>query len=127
MEHTDVEELKGLNLLGVQFALCECSKWLFYLRYDSGSIYRPSSRDFELALQEVKEVEAARLQAIWMHSGREFWVSGFLFFPVAGAIWYLKPNLSARYWEEDDAAEAEEAMEDELHPDHRVTSGAHRV
>ena len=79
MEHTDVEELKGLNLLGVQFALCECSKWLFYLRYDSGSIYRPSSRDFELALQEVKEVEAARLQAIWMHTGREFSFSGFLF------------------------------------------------
>lgn len=30
--HTVVEELRGLNLLGIQFALCEASKWLFYLR-----------------------------------------------------------------------------------------------
>ena len=30
--HTVVEELRGLNLLGIQRALCEASKWLFYLR-----------------------------------------------------------------------------------------------
>ena len=30
--NTVVEELRGLNLLGIQFALCEASKWLFYLR-----------------------------------------------------------------------------------------------
>ncbi len=35
---TDVPELKSLNLLGVQFALCEASKYFFYLRYESGPI-----------------------------------------------------------------------------------------
>ena len=52
---------------GVQFALCEASKWLFYIRYESGSIYHPSSRDFELAMLEVKHAEAVRLQAIWIY------------------------------------------------------------
>ena len=55
-------------------------------------MYRPSSRDFELTFQEVKEAEAVRLQAIWL------------------------------YWERDDAPEADEAVEDELHPDHRPLS-----
>ena len=76
-----------------RFALCEASKWLFYLRYDSGAIYRPSTRDFELAFLEVQAAEATRLQAIWM------------------------------YWERDDAPpDADEAAEDELHPDHRPPS-----
>ena len=65
--NTSVLELKELNLLGVQFALCEASKYFFYLRYESGSIYKPASREFQLALQEVSEAEAKRLRAIWQY------------------------------------------------------------
>ena len=65
--NTDVVELKHLNLLGVQFALCEASKYFFFLRYESGSIYRPSTRDIEVALQGVVTTEAARLGAIWKY------------------------------------------------------------
>ena len=36
-QHATNEDLRSLNLLGVQFALCECSKHWFYLRYESGS------------------------------------------------------------------------------------------
>ena len=53
-----------LNLLGVQFALCEPSKY-FYLPYESGAIYKTASRDFHLAVQEVSEAEARRLRSIW--------------------------------------------------------------
>ena len=63
--NTQVAELKGLNLLGVQFALCESSKYFFYLRYESGHLYKPSSRDFSLMLQEVAEADAQRLRSIW--------------------------------------------------------------
>ena len=40
---------------------------LFYLRYESGSIYRPSTRDIEVALQGVVTTEAARLRSIWSY------------------------------------------------------------
>ena len=76
-----------------RFALCEASKYMFFLRYSSGHIYKPSSRMFELVLQEVKEADAARLRAMWL------------------------------YWEQDDtsgADAADVALEDELHPDHRI-------
>ena len=77
-----------------RFALCEASKYMFFLRYSSGHIYKPSSRMFDLVLQEVKEADAARLRAMWL------------------------------YWEHDEttgAADAEDAApEDELHPDHRI-------
>ena len=53
--------------MGVQFALCEASKYFFYLRYESGSIYKPSSREFHLALQDVADAEAKRLRAIWQY------------------------------------------------------------
>ena len=89
---TEVAELKSLNLLGTQFALCEASKYFFYLRYEAGQLYQPSSRDFELALQEVKVAEARRLQAIWL------------------------------YWEMDDAPDAVESVEDGLDPDHMLQS-----
>ena len=56
---TDVAELKKLNLLGVQFALCEASKYFFYLRYKSGPIYKPSSRNFDFTLQEVSGPEVS--------------------------------------------------------------------
>ena len=75
----------------VQFALCECSKYFFYLRYESGPLYRPASRDFELILKEFSSQEAERLAAIW------------------------------EYWEKDSESEGEAAVvEDELHPDHIV-------
>ena len=67
MAKTEVPELKTLNLLGVQFALCEASKYIFYLRYEAGQLYAPSSRDFELALQEVSEAEKERLRGIWAY------------------------------------------------------------
>ncbi len=65
-QHTTVQALKDLNLLGVQFAICEASKYLFYLQYESGSIYRPSTRDFELQLAEPSESDLNRLAAIWV-------------------------------------------------------------
>ena len=61
---------------------------MFYLRYGCGSLYRASSRDFEVSFNPWNEADATRLQAIWV------------------------------YWEQDDAAQ-DEAMEDDLHPDHR--------
>ena len=64
---TEVAELKSLNLLGTQFALCEASKYFFYLRYESGHLYKPSSRDFDLALQAVSEAERERLRGIWAY------------------------------------------------------------
>ena len=77
-----------------RFALCEASKYVFFLRYSSGHIYKPaSSRMFDLVLQEVKEADAARLRAMWL------------------------------YWEQDDSTgndAADVAPEDELHPDHRI-------
>ncbi len=71
---------------------CEASKYLFYLRYESGPIYKPSSREFDLLLQVVSEPERARLRAIWA------------------------------YWEEEEkiGGDSAEAAEDELHPDHRI-------
>ena len=65
--NTSVDELKGLNLLGVQFALCEASKYFFYLRYESGSIYKPASRELHLVLQDVSDAEAKRLRVIWQY------------------------------------------------------------
>ena len=38
VKRVDSEDLRNLNLLGVQFALCECSKYWFYLRYESGPL-----------------------------------------------------------------------------------------
>ena len=64
---TKVPELKTLNLLGVQFALCEASKYFFYLRYEAGQLYKPSSRDFQLALQVVLEAERERIRTIWAY------------------------------------------------------------
>ena len=57
---TDVPELKSLNLLGVQFALCEASKFFFYLCYESSQI-------FDLTLHEVSEAERGRLRGIWSY------------------------------------------------------------
>ena len=66
--NTSIDELKELNLLGVQFALCEASNYFFYLRYESGPLYRPASRDFQLVLKGVTPANAKRLRAIW-----EYW------------------------------------------------------
>ena len=68
---TDFNELKTLNLLGVQFALCEASKYIFCLRYEAGQLYTPSSREFELVLQEVSEAERERLRGIWAYWGQD--------------------------------------------------------
>ena len=51
----------------VQFALCEASKYFFYLKYESGVVYKPSSREFDLLLQQVSETDATRLKAIWCY------------------------------------------------------------
>ena len=49
----------------MQFALCEASKYLFYLRFEAGPIYKPSSQDFEIELQDVPPSDAERLNVIW--------------------------------------------------------------
>ena len=52
------------NLWSVQ--RCEASKYFFYLRYESGPIYKPSSRDFELVLREaVSDADRSRIASIW--------------------------------------------------------------
>ena len=50
-----------------QFALCEASKYFFYLRYESGPLYKPSTRNFELVFKEISEADAARLMSIWRY------------------------------------------------------------
>ena len=74
----------------MQFALCEASKYFFYLRYESGNIYKPASRDIELTLKDVSESDAVRLRAIW------------------------------EYWEQDDAEESGGVDDDHFHPYHMV-------
>ena len=66
----------GVHGRGIQFALCEASKWLFYLRYESGALYRPSSRDFELSFASWEEADATRLQAIWVYWEQDDAVAG---------------------------------------------------
>ena len=104
--HTSIAELKALNLLGVQFALCEASKarvlwfgtgrdaqkkatsqYIFFLRYESGSLYKPSTRDLEVSLQPVSAPDAARMGSIW------------------------------NYWEGESDEEGA-PVPDDLHPDH---------
>ena len=101
-----IAELKALNLLGVQFALCEASKarvlwfgtgrdaqkkatsqYIFFLRYESGSLYKPSTRDLEVSLQPVSAPDAARMGSIW------------------------------NYWEGESDEEGA-PVPDDLHPDH---------
>ena len=41
------------------------SQYLFYLRYESGSLYKPSTRDNEVSLQPVSAGDAARMASIW--------------------------------------------------------------
>jgi hypothetical protein len=48
-------------------ALCEASKYIFYLETEHGPIYKPSTRDFELALLEPSETETNRLKSIWCY------------------------------------------------------------
>ena len=66
-EHTNVKELKEVNIRGVQFALREALKYFFYFRYESGPLYRPASRDFQFVFQDVSAAEAKRLRAIWAY------------------------------------------------------------
>ena len=74
-----------------RFALCEASKYFFYLRYETGGqLYKPSTRDFKLVLQEVSEAERERLRVIWA------------------------------YWEYDKTVGIMDVEDDELHPDHRI-------
>ena len=49
----------------MQFALCEGSKYLFYLCYEAGPIYKPSTRDFEIELTGVVPADVERLNVIW--------------------------------------------------------------
>ena len=49
----------------------EASKYIFYLKYDSGHVYKPSQRDFVLELKEVVPAEAERLSSIWNFWSRE--------------------------------------------------------
>ena len=97
-------------------------------RYGSGSVYRPSSRDFDLALEEVKAADAVRLQAIWTYWEQEA-RDNIIRAPVLShpAPPHRTKQYPTAYTEDDAASEAEEALEDELHPDHRAVSGGHRA
>ena len=63
--HTKLPKLRALNLLGVQFALCEGSKYIRYLEFDKGQLYRPGVRDFVLEHQDVDASDLASLHAGW--------------------------------------------------------------
>ena len=41
------------------------SQYIFFLRYESGSLYKPSTRDLEVSLQPVSAPDAARMGSIW--------------------------------------------------------------
>ena len=51
----------------MQFSLCECSKYFFFLKYDSGQLYKPSTRDFEVAMRDISSADADRLRSIWAY------------------------------------------------------------
>ena len=68
---SQVPELKDLNLLGVQFAICEGSKYIFFLHTGSGPIYKPAVRDFTLTLKPVSAIEAEKLASIWKYWAQE--------------------------------------------------------
>ena len=55
----------------MQFALCEGSKYLFFLRYEAGPIYKPSTRDFEVELKDFAPSDAERLYVIWDYWEKE--------------------------------------------------------
>ena len=44
---------------------CEGSKYLFFLRFEAGPLYKPSTRDFSLVLKEIIPADAERLRSIW--------------------------------------------------------------
>ena len=96
-------------------------------------MYRPSSRDFELTLEEVKAPDAVRLQAIWTYWEQEARPSKIqleppvLFHPAPPHRTHRSKQVPTACQEDDAAPEAEETMEDELHPDHRVLSGEQRA
>ena len=46
---------------------CEGSKYLFFLRFEAGTLYKPSTRDFELVLKDIVPADAERLRAIWSY------------------------------------------------------------
>ena len=54
-QHTDLAELKGLNLLGIQFALCEASKYRLYSHppFAKGSSCWARPLTLEASLQRV--------------------------------------------------------------------------
>ena len=41
------------------------SQYIFFLRYESGSLYKPSAREHEVSLQPVSASDAARMGSIW--------------------------------------------------------------
>ena len=49
----------------------EASKYIFYLKYESGHVYKPSQRDFVLELKNVVPAEAERLRSIWSYWSQE--------------------------------------------------------
>ena len=64
------------------------SQYIFFLRYESGSLYKPSTRDFDVSLHPVSESDVARLRSMWT------------------------------YWEAESDAEGAPFVPDDLHPDH---------
>ena len=87
---TSATEARNVALGQHTQALCEASKYIFYLKYEKGPIYKPSARSFDLVLQSTESSEKPRLQSIW------------------------------NYWEADTEDEGPDVPEDELHPDHAV-------
>ena len=57
--------LRSLNLLGMQFALCECSKYFFYLECGSGHVYKPRSYRVPAAVVEVSSDALAAMASLW--------------------------------------------------------------
>ena len=64
-QHTTIDVLQDLNLLGIQFALCEASKYIFYLEFASGPEYKPKSREQILEIEAPDSEHEARIKHCW--------------------------------------------------------------
>ena len=61
-----------MNLLGVQFALCECSKYFFYVEFESGTQYKPCAYVRRIPEDDVQP-EALRLSLHYSELCEHVW------------------------------------------------------
>ena len=60
-----LQELHGLNLLGVQFGLCKASKYLYHLEFERGAKYVAGVRSGVVAFREFEDGDVLDMRAVW--------------------------------------------------------------